>query len=218
MERGAVWCILPAARHPSNFFGETEDRATPREQREANIRKKMAWFVENGHEICNHTLYHARLDQASGDRQAQDWIGLGEDSIKAYLPPGYDIVTFALPLGMWPRNRSLAWRGSYRNGKTYEYRAVLEVSGGASVSPFDQKWDPHSIDRFIVAPNALEGHLERWERDPTNRYVSDGDPRTVSYPAREAARLDRNKLGGRTARQVPDAPAQQPAQPAAPAQ
>lgn len=220
---GMVWCILPAAQHPSNFFGETVDRETPREQREATIRKKMEFIVQNGHEVCNHTLYHARLDRASGDQQAMDWIGIGEDSIKAYLPADYDIVTFALPLGMWPRNKSVAWQGTYRDGKRYQNTVVLEVSGGPNVSPFDNRWDPHSVDRFIVAPGALERQLRHWEESPAQRYVSDGDPRTVSYPASMAQYLNRNALGGRTAREVAGAPAAAApaaggaAQPAAPA-
>lgn len=217
---GIVWCILPAAAHPSNFFGETKDRDTPREQREANIRKKMEIILRDGHEVCNHTLYHARLDRASSDQQAQDWIGIGEDSIKAYTPADYDIVTFALPLGMWPRNKSLAWAGTYRDGKRYENKVVLEVSGGPSVSPFDTRWDPHSVDRFIVAPGALEAQLRRWDQDPTNRYVSDGDPQTVSYPASMAQYLNRSALGGRTPREVAApaaAPAAGGAAPAAPA-
>lgn len=201
---GGVWCILPAASHPSNFFGETPDRATPREQREANIRKKMEWFVANGHEICNHTLFHARLDKAKDNQQAMDWIGIGEDSIKAYLPANYDIVTFALPLGMWPKNKPTAWSGTYRNGKRYDNTVVLEVSGGPSVTPWDRRWDPHSVDRFIVAPGALEAQLARWDKDPTNRYISDGNPRTVSYPRSQAANLDRGKLGGLTPRELPD--------------
>jgi len=199
---GITWCILPAAQHPSNFFGETEDRETPRAQREAAIRKKMEFIVQNGHEVCNHTLYHARLDRASSDQQAMDFIGIGEDSIRAYLPADYDIVTFALPLGMWPRTRSIAWEGTYRDGKRYENKVVLEVSGGPNVSPFDTRWDPHSVDRFIVAPGALERQLRHWEQNPAQRYVSDGDPRTVSYPASMAQYLDRGALGGRTPREV----------------
>lgn len=218
---GMVWCILPAAAHPSNFFGETKDRDTPREQREATIRKKMDFIVQNGHEVCNHTLYHARLDRASNTQQAMDWIGIGEDSIKAYLPADYDIVTFALPLGMWPRDKSAAWQGTYRNGKRYENTVVLEVSGGPNVSPFDNRWDPHSVDRFIVAPGALERQLRHWQENPAQRYVSDGDPRTVSYPASMAQYLNRSALGGRTPREVAGAPAAAPggaaAQPAAPA-
>ena len=206
---GMVWCILPAAAHPSNFFGETKDRDTPREQREANIRKKMEIIVRDGHEVCNHTLYHARLDRASGVQQAMDWIGIGEDSIKAYLPADYDIVTFALPLGMWPDQKSAAWEGTYRNGKRYENKVVLEVSGGPSVTPWDTRWDPHSVDRFIVAPGALEAQLRRWEADPTNRYISDGDPSTMSYPQRMAAQVEQSRLMGKRAQVVPDAPAAQ---------
>ncbi len=204
---GAVWCILPAAEHPSNFFGETKDRDTPREQRETTIRTKMEHLVEYRHEACNHTLYHARLDRARSAEQAQEWIGLGQDSIKAYLPGDYDVVTFALPLGMWPNNKDLAWRGTYRDGKTYQHTTILEVSGGPNVSPFHRDYDPRSVDRLIVAPGALERQLERWERDPSARYVSDGDARTVSYPARMAPQLNREALGGRQAREVPDAPA-----------
>ena len=200
---GGVWCILPAAAHPSNFFGETPDKDTKRPEREANIRKKMEWFVANGHEICNHTLYHARLDKGS-DRQVQDWMGIGEDSIKAYLPANYDLVTMALPLGMWPKNRPLAWQGTYRDNKRYNYTVVLEVSGGPNVPPWDREWDPHSVDRFIVAPGALERQLKYWDENPANRYVSDGDPRTVSFPRSMAARLDRGKLGNLTPRELPD--------------
>jgi hypothetical protein len=204
---GAVWCILPAAQHPSNFFGEAADREVPREERERRIRQKMEYIVQNRHEACNHTLYHARLDRARDDAQVQEWIGLGQDSIAAYLPDDYEIVTFALPLGMWPDNEALAWRGTYRDGKTYQHTTILEVTGGPNVSPFDRRYDPRSVDRYIVAPGALERILERWERDPANRYVSDGNARTVSYPARMAEHLDREALGGREARELPDAPA-----------
>ena len=214
---GAVWCILPAAGHPSNFFGETPDKGTPREQREANIRKKMEHIVQNGHEVCNHTLFHERLSRGD-DRKVQDWIGIGEDSLKAYLPADYDIVTFALPLGIWPANKSLAWRGSYRDGKTYENKVVLEVSGGPNVPPWDRDWDPHSVDRFIVAPGALERQLRLWEENPANRFVSDGDPNTITVPQRMADRVDRAKAGSRQVRVVPDAPAQQAAAPAPGAQ
>ena len=203
---GAVWCVLPAAGHPSNFFSEKPDKEIPREQREANIRKKVDYLVQNRHEVCNHTLYHARLDRASGDAQAQEWIGRGEDSIKVYLPADYDIVTFALPLGMWPKNRALAWAGTW-NGKPYENRVVLEVSGGPNVSPFDRAWDPRSVDRFIVAPNALERQLAAYDKNPANRYVSDGQPNVISVPQPLEPQVDRDRWKGKEVRVVqPTAP------------
>jgi hypothetical protein len=198
---GAVWCILPGADHPSNFWGEKRSRDVPRAEREDRIRRKMQHLVENRHEACNHTMWHARLDRYD-DAFVQDQIGSGMDSIKAYLPEDYEIVTFALPLGMWPKNRQLAWQGTYRGGKTYRKKAVLEVSGGPSVSPFDTKFNPRSINRFIVAPGALERQLAAYERNPERRYVSNGDPNTVAIPARMQDRLDRGRLAGRQVQSI----------------
>jgi hypothetical protein len=77
---GAVWCILPGADHPSNFFGERPSREVPRQEREDRIRRKMSHVVENRHEACNHTMWHARLDRYD-DAFVQDQIGGGQDSI-----------------------------------------------------------------------------------------------------------------------------------------
>jgi hypothetical protein len=198
---GAVWCILPGAEHPSNFFGERPTREVARAEREDRIRRKMRHIVDNRHEACNHTMWHARLDRYE-DAFVQDQIGSGQDSIMAYLPDGYEIVTFALPLGMWPRNRALAWQGSYRDGRTYRNQAVLEVTGGPNPSPFDTRFDPRSVKRLIVAPGALERQLDAYDRSPQRRYVSDGDTTSVSVPRDAQDRLDRNRLGGRQVRIV----------------
>jgi hypothetical protein len=198
---GAVWCILPGADHPSNFWGEKRSRDVPRAEREDRIRRKMQHLVDNRHEACNHTMWHARLDRYD-DAFVQDQIGSGQDSITAYLPDDYEIVTFALPLGMWPKNRQLAWQGTYRGGKTYRKKAVLEVSGGPNVSPFDSRFNPRSINRFIVAPGALERQLAAYERNPERRYVSDGNPNTVAIPSNLQDRLDRTRLGNREVRIV----------------
>lgn len=198
---GAVWCVLPAADHPSNFFGERPSREVPRAEREATIRRKVTHLVDTGHEICNHTLYHARLDRARDEAQVREWIGRGEDSIRVYLPDGYDIVTLALPLGMWPSPRSLAWTGEW-GGRRYEYEAVLEVSGGPSVSIYDREFDPRSIDRFIVAPGHLERQLDAYEANPSRRFVSDGDPDVISVPAALADRVDRERWSSRRVRTV----------------
>jgi hypothetical protein len=198
---GATWCVLPGADYPSNFWGEKKSREVPKAEREATIRKKVSFLLEHGHEICNHTMWHAKLSQYP-DAFVQDQIGSGKDSVAVYLPPNYEWTTFALPLGLWPKTRSLAWHGTYRNGKTYDNKVVLEVSGGPQVSPFDRGWNPHSVRRFIAAPNALEQQLAAWDQHPEQRYVSDGDPNTVSYPQRMAASLNQAALGNRHGRVV----------------
>jgi hypothetical protein len=100
-------------------------------------------------------------------------------------------VTFALPLGLWPKTRSLAWHGTYRNGKTYDYPTVLEVSGGPNESPYDVKYDGHSVNRVISAPGALDREIAYFDKHPEERFISDGDPNTITVPAAAASRVDR---------------------------
>jgi len=198
---GATWCVLPGADYPSNFFGERPTREVPRAEREARIATKVTYLVDRRHEICNHTLFHARLDRASNDSVVQEWIGRGEDSIQVYLPENYDIVTFALPLGMWPDTRSLAWSGSH-GGREYSYEGVLEVTGGPDRSPFDVEFDPKSINRLIVAPGFLERQMGVYDRNSERRYVADGDPKAITVPAGMMERVDRDKWRGMEVREA----------------
>jgi peptidoglycan/xylan/chitin deacetylase (PgdA/CDA1 family) len=201
---GATWCVLPGAEFPSNFWSEKKSKEVPRAEREANIQKKVSFLLERGHEICNHTMWHARLDRYD-DAFVQDQIGSAIDSLRAYLPESYEVVTFALPLGMWPKNRQLAWKGSYRDGRSYENQAILEVSGGPNPSPYSTEFDPRSINRFIVAPNALERQFAAYEKNPGRRYVSDGDPQVVTVPEGLGGQVDRSRTGGRSVKVVPPA-------------
>ncbi|MEX2584624.1 MAG: hypothetical protein WD766_15250 [Gemmatimonadota bacterium] len=189
---GATWCVLPAADYPSNFFGEKPRTEVPGEERERRIQWKIDYLVETGHEICNHTLYHARLDRAVSELQVQEWIGRGRDSIHVYLPDDYRITTLALPLGMWPQNRELAKRGVHA-GREYRHDAILEVTGGPSESPFDVEFDPHSIPRVIVTPGALTRNLERYANDSSLRYISDGMTGTITVPAGSVDRVNRER-------------------------
>jgi hypothetical protein len=105
--------------------------------------------------------------------------------------PGYRVRTFALPLGMWPAQRELAWRGSWRDPKSgkvvaYRYDAVLEVAGGPTRSPHDPAFDPRSIKRVPVVGDVVRQTLDYLERTGTG-YVSDGDPSVVARPTTTAA-------------------------------
>ena len=77
------------------------------------------------------------------------------------------------------------------------------MSGGPQQSPFDRAWNPHAVKRFIAAPNALERQLAAWDQHPEERYVSDGDPNTVTFPQRLAGNLNQAALGNRRAHPVP---------------
>jgi hypothetical protein len=111
----------------------------------------------------------------------QEQIARGQMGIDSAVP-GYKVRTFALPQGLWPKNRPLAWKGSWTDPKSkrtvaYEYDAVLQVAGGPSRSPYDAKFDPHSVTRVIVHGNELEKMVDQLDRatDSTRaRFVSGG--------------------------------------------
>jgi hypothetical protein len=105
--------------------------------------------------------------------------------------PGYKVRTFALPLGMWPQNRALAKKGSWRDAKgrvvSYDYDAILEVAGGPARSPFDPQFNPMSVPRVqVIGDSAVTRTLNTLEKHG-QRYVSDGDPKTVAKPTATTA-------------------------------
>ena len=179
--RKAVFCMLPAAQAGRSFFG---DKGIEGQKTEWRFRK-VQFLHERGYELCNHTLYHARLDKA-GNR-VEEFIARGDMAIDSAVP-GYKVRTFALPLGMWPVNRALAVSGSWTDPKSkktirYKYDAVLEVSGQPNESPYDDKFDYRSVNRQIMYRNALEVTLNQLDKaGPGGRYVSDGDPNSVARP------------------------------------
>ncbi|MEO6446049.1 MAG: polysaccharide deacetylase family protein [Gemmatimonadaceae bacterium] len=176
-----TFCLLPGAKAGHAFFGEKGIDGQLSEWRFEKVRE----LAEAGFELCDHTLWHARLDKYT-DAQVQEQIARGVLAIDSAVA-GYRVRTFALPLGMWPKNRALAWRGSwiYPKGKReipYNFDAVLEVSGGPSRSPHDPAFNPKSIPRNIVSANALRVLLDALDKNGT-RYVSDGNPATVARPS-----------------------------------
>jgi hypothetical protein len=89
--------------------------------------------------------------------------------------PGYKIRTMALPYGLWPKNRPLAWQGSWTNpktGQTYNYKfdAVLEVAGGPAKSPYDSAFNPRSINRIEAIGNDIDKQLDNLDKTKT-RFV-----------------------------------------------
>ena len=82
---------------------------------------------------------------------------------------GYKVRTFALPYGIWPKNRQLAWQGSWTEPKTgqahsYHFEAVLEVAGGPTRSPYDPQFDPHHITRVQAIGNDIATTLDRLDK------------------------------------------------------
>lgn len=182
----AVFCMLPAAAAGHAFFG---DKGIDGQQTAWRFIK-VKWLADHGFELCDHTLWHARLDKYPDAFDMQQ-LARGQLAIDSAVP-GYQVKSMALPLGMWPKDRSVAWHGSWADPKsgrtiTYNFDAVFEVSGDPNVNPYLPGFDPHRIHRQIMSGNALEATLNRLDKPgPHSRYVSDGDPGTVARPGAPA--------------------------------
>jgi peptidoglycan/xylan/chitin deacetylase (PgdA/CDA1 family) len=157
---------------------------------------------ELGMEIGNHTHTHpslASLDAAG----VQDELATNVAEVRALVPDA-EVATLSLPLGVFPEDRSLVARGSSAAG-SYENEGVLLVGSNPAPSPFSVEFDPLAIPRIRSSPSWDGGEpdfgsrfwLEQLERGATyRRYVSDGDPDTISFPADRAEEL-RQELADR---------------------
>lgn len=168
----AVFCALPAAAEGHAFFGEKGIQG----QKSAWRLPKVRYLIEQGFELCNHTLWHANLSQMS-DAVVQEQLARAQLAVDSAVA-GYEVSTLALPLGIWPSDRSLLTKGSWKDPKTgqlvqYSINAVLMVAGGTAVSPWDPRFNPLKIPRVQVFADELEQLLDQLDRHGT-RFVSGG--------------------------------------------
>jgi peptidoglycan/xylan/chitin deacetylase (PgdA/CDA1 family) len=150
----------------------------------------LRWLDQHGFEIGNHTKDHIPLNQLDAT-EVQRELALGQKVITAAVPSA-KVRTLSLPLGAWPTPRSLAWRGSW-HGQSYRILGVFLVGAETAKSPFSSAFDPHAIPRIRTTPPGVADQewgsswwLDILKREKGRRYVSDGDPSTISFPrARE---------------------------------
>jgi peptidoglycan/xylan/chitin deacetylase (PgdA/CDA1 family) len=160
----AVWCLLNGGEAGHNFFG---DKPQFGGQKNEWRLPKVKYLADQGHELCAHTLWHMQLNKFPDDKVQENIARnvMGIDSAVA----GYQVRTFALPQGLWPKNRPLAWKGSWRNPKTgkvvdYNFDAVLEVSGGPTRSPYDPAFNGHAITRIQAFGTQIPMALDRLDK------------------------------------------------------
>lgn len=166
----ATFCLLSGAAAGHAFFGEKGIEGQKSEWR----FRKVKFLAEQGFELCGHTLWHANLAKYS-DAVVQEQIARGVLAIDSAVA-GYRVRTFALPLGIWPRNRALASSGSWHDPKSgrdvrYKFDAILEVSGPPVPSPRSARFNAKSLARIQVYGGELERELDRLEKSG-ERYVA----------------------------------------------
>ncbi|CAN5201906.1 hypothetical protein BH09GEM1_BH09GEM1_35370 [soil metagenome] len=166
-----TFCMLNGGAAGHNFFGDGPKYGG---QKKEWRFQKVKWLADQGFELCDHTLWHMQLSKYP-DAAVQEQIARNAMGIDSAVP-GYKIRTLALPYGLWPKNRPLAWQGSWTDPKTgqthsYKFEAVLEVAGGPALSPYDPKFNPKSINRIEAIGDDIRRQLDRLDSTKT-RFVA----------------------------------------------
>lgn len=167
--RAATFFVLPGASRPNRLFDQPLLEG-----------RKLQYLASRGYEIGNHTLWHANLGKYD-EATVRSQVSLAQQWIQRHVPD-YRIRTLALPHGVYPKDLGWILRGT-ANGTTYRHEAILMVAGGAAPSPFGRAFDPLRLPRIQAVEQDLGYWLAHFERNPHDRFVSDGDPATITVPA-----------------------------------
>lgn len=190
-----------SAKHPDwapkgSFF---LNGGTPFGQKEY-VDYKVNWLVENGFEVGNHSYGHEDLtDQdAAGIQRA---LGKNIQEIESRIE-GYTVNTLALPFGKRPKDQErydLVTSGVFE-GISYEHIAILLVGWKPEVAVFDKAFDPLAIMRVQSGDGDFQmiHWLEDYRNNPHKRFISDGNPNTVTVPEKVADRVNMELVGDKT--------------------
>jgi hypothetical protein len=153
--------------------------------------KVLPWLVAHGYDVGVHTVTHANLRDEPNDAAVEKEIGGNYQAIQAALP-GFKITTMALPFGVWPVNKTLAYQGTYL-GQSYSMSGVMLVGSNPSPSPYATSFKQYAIPRIRSGPGGAQLDAGYWltyfQAHPGVLYVSDGNPNKVSFPAYESPKL-----------------------------
>ena len=145
--------------------------------------KILKWMVDNGYDIGNHTQTHLDIKKSSSDR-VQKEIAYVYDKLEEMIPGKY-VKIIALPFGSpyvkTHDNFKYVLSTTY-NDKTYDTEAALRVGWEPEVSCFDKDFDKTFLKRCRAYDNnGKEFDIEMvFKNLEKNRYISDGDPNTIT--------------------------------------
>ncbi len=173
--RAATFFVLPGASRPNRLFNQPEYEG-----------RKLQFLVSHEYEIGNHTLWHANLGKYP-EAVVRQQIAEAQQWIQRHVPD-YRIRSLALPHGVYLHDVTWTLKGNAK-GSAYSHDAILMVAGGAAPSPFARGFDPVRLPRIQAVERDLAYWLNYFEKNPQERFVSDGDTASVTVPSARREKL-----------------------------
>ncbi len=192
----ASFYVLPRSKYnPTPFYQEGLDK------------KKLNYLVSKGFEVANHSTSHRMMARLSANdlkwEMAQCCRYIKERAPEATMD------TMALPGGSVPKDKSNmeVLLDGIEGGTRYSNKCILRAWGGATLPPGHKDFDRRNILRIGSEPGYIEGYIKRLSTGEEPRYVSDGDPDTVTIPKRLEKCLDKKRTQGLRIVEYEDRPA-----------
>jgi peptidoglycan/xylan/chitin deacetylase (PgdA/CDA1 family) len=174
--RASFFCLLDVVPKERVLFGQPDSQ-----------QEKLRNLVEWGYEVGSHTVTHLDLKTAS-TAEATKQLAESQATLERLIGGGYVVSSLSVPFGDYPANDSLIASGSYDDTK-YAYTAAVSLGATPSASPFSRDFNPLHIPRIRGSANYITDAIANFNKHPELRYISDGDPTTVSAPADLAPEL-----------------------------
>jgi peptidoglycan/xylan/chitin deacetylase (PgdA/CDA1 family) len=160
---------------------------------------KYRYLVSHGYGIGNHTWTHPIMTHKT-PLQVQEELGRDDIDIHAIIPD-YRVDILAYPFGSRPKTQgkpddTYIASGSWQ-GHPYKISAAFLVGAEPAPSPYSSKLKPYAIPRVQAIEKDLVSWIARFKANPRQKFISDGDPGSVSIPASMASQLNRNAVSDR---------------------
>ena len=180
--RATFFCLLDVNPKERILWGQPELK-----------QGKLVDLVDWGYEVGSHTITHLNLSEASTE-DAVWQLAESQATLEELIGGGYQVTSLALPFGEYPDSDDLLAGGEHE-GITYAYSAACSIASKLCASPFSNEFDSLHIPRFRGSNNPASGKtyiadaIETLKANPGLRYISDGDPTSVSAPRELAEEL-----------------------------
>lgn len=167
----------------NNQFAWPDDSQLP------YFEQKVAWLVEHGYEIGNHTMHHTNLTDIS-NREFRLTIAepmIWANEVVGDRPENASTI-LTLPYGTLPDpdlhpDQDAAIRAGFTyQGQRFHLSGALLVGADPAVSPASTQWDPYRIPRIQAFDASMEYWFGQFASGGQILYTSDGDPSTIAVP------------------------------------
>ncbi len=155
----------------------------------------LNWLIENNYDIGNHSYTHANISNLT-KQETEEEIAKMYNKLDEYIPNEY-VNIVALPYGSPYKKEHENFENilnSNYNEQEYNTQATLRVGWESEYSPFDINFDQTFLKRIRAYDNnGNDFDIEMNFKILTeNRYISDGDEKTIAIPENLKTKLNEN--------------------------